>query len=324
MISILIFLEKWYSYQYIILMKVSQMEFLGVLLPIFAIFILGFIGQKKFHFDTKVISTMALYLMSPFLVFRTFYTTEFDKDYLYMILYTFSLCLALILLVYLLAYFRKYDIRETCAMILASSFMNNGNYGTPVVFLLFGAAGLKYAIVLMVIQQMVMCTVGVYYAAKGSPEGNGIKSALRAVRRMPIVYGAITGILFKYTGISLTESMLAAVSLVADAAIPTIMITLGMQLANISIKNVAINKLSFSLILKLAISPIIAFGISMFLPVDDLVKQIMIIMAAMPTAANTTMYALQYNTDPEFVSSATFISTVLSLVTLPVVFFIVI
>ena len=89
-------------------------------------------------------------------------------------------------------------------------------------------------------------------------------------------------------------------------------------------KNVAVNKLSLSLMLKLAISPVIAFCISLFLPVDDLVKQIMIIMAAMPTAANTTMYALQYNTDPEFVSSATFISTVLSLVTLPVVFIIVI
>ena len=112
-------------------------------------------------------------------------------------------------------------------MILASSFMNSGNYGTPVVFLLFGAVGLKYAVVLMVIQQMVMCTIGVYYAAKGSPEGNGIKSALRAVSRMPIIYGAIVGVLFQYTGITLTESMLAAVSLVADAAIPTIMITLG-------------------------------------------------------------------------------------------------
>ncbi|WP_028391333.1 AEC family transporter [Bacillus cihuensis] len=300
------------------------MGFLGVLLPIFAIFILGFIGQKKFRFDTKVISTMALYLMSPFLVFRTFYTTEFEKDYIYMIFYTVSLCLVLILLVYFVAFFRKYSIRETCAMILASSFMNSGNYGTPVVFLLFGATGLKYAIVLMVIQQMVMCTIGVYYAAKGSPEGNGIQSALRAVRRMPIVYGAIAGVLFKYTGISLTEPMLAAVSLVADAAIPTIMITLGMQLANISMKKVAVNKLSLSLFLKLAISPVIAFGISLALPVDDLVKQIMIIMAAMPTAANTTIYALQYNTDPEFVSSATFVSTVLSLVTLPVVFFIVI
>lgn len=299
------------------------MEFLSVLLPIFGIFVLGFIGQKKFHFDTKGISTMALYLMSPVLVFRTFYTTEFESSYVYMIIYTFGLCLALIAVVYLISFFKQYTTSETCGMILASSFMNNGNYGTPVVFLLFGAAGLDYAIVLMVIQQLLMCTVGVYYAAKGSPEGDGFKSAIKAVKRMPIVYGGIAGFLFQYINIPLNGSSLAAVDLVADAAIPTIMLTLGMQLANISIKQIEKSKISISLILKLAISPVIAYMITLLLPVDDMVKQIMIVMAAMPTAANTTMYALQFNTEPDFVSSATFISTTLSLATLPIIFLIV-
>jgi len=300
------------------------MGFLGVILPIFSIFVLGFIGQKKFRFDTKAISTMALYLMSPVLVFRTFYSTEFDASYGYLALYTFGLCFALITLVYAIAFIRNYSVRETCAMILASSFMNNGNYGTPVVFLLFGAAGLDYAIILMVIQQIVMCTVGIYYAAKGSPEGNGVQSALQAVRRMPIVYGGIIGGLFHYFNITLSSSFLTAVNLVADAAIPTIMLTLGMQLANISIKKLAYRKLSLSLTLKLVISPLIASVLALILPVEDLVKQIMIIMAAMPTAANTTLYAMQFDTDPEFVSSATFFSTILSLLTLPILLTIII
>ncbi|RFU61017.1 AEC family transporter [Bacillus sp. V59.32b] len=299
------------------------MEFLSVLLPIFGIFALGFIGQKKFHFDTKGISTMALYLMSPVLVFRTFYTTEFTFEAVYMIVYTFGLCMALILVVYLVSFLKKYSIPETCGMILASSFMNNGNYGTPVAFLLFGAVGLDYAIVLMVIQQLLMCTVGVYYAAKGSPEGNGVRSAINAVKRMPIVYGAMVGFVFQYIDIPLSAPVLSAVDLVADATIPTIMLTLGMQLANISIKQIEKSRISISLILKLAISPVIAYIITLFLPVDDLLKQIMIIMAAMPTAANTTMYALQFNTEPDFVSSATFISTTLSLATLPIIFLIV-
>ncbi|WP_230130071.1 AEC family transporter [Bacillus sp. CECT 9360] len=299
------------------------MEFLSVLLPIFGIFVLGFIGQKKFHFDTKGISTMALYLMSPVLVFRTFYTTEFKLEFVYMVVYTFGLCTALILVVYLISFLKKYSMSETCGMILASSFMNNGNYGTPVVFLLFGAVGLDYAIVLMVVQQLLMCTVGVYYAAKGSPEGNGVRSAINAVKRMPIVYGAMAGFVFQYIHIPLSAPVLSAVDLVADATIPTIMLTLGMQLANISIKQIEKSKISISLILKLAISPVIAYFITLFLPVDEMVKQIMIVMAAMPTAANTTMYALQFNTEPDFVSSATFISTTLSLATLPIVFFIV-
>ncbi|MBD1381570.1 AEC family transporter [Metabacillus arenae] len=299
------------------------MDFLLILIPIFGIFALGFIGQKKIGFDTKTISTMALYLMSPVLVFRTFYTTKFDLTYLYMTLYTFALCFSLIVVVYFIAFIRRYTVKETCGMILASSFMNNGNYGTPVVLLLFGAAGLDYAIVLMVIQQLVMCTVGVYYAAKGSPGGNGVRSAIRAVQRMPMVYGAALGSMLQAFHVHLGNSMTQAVDMVADAAIPTVMIVLGMQLAKISIKKIEREKVSLSLITKLAVSPAIAYILTLFLPVDEMVKQIMIIMAAMPSAANTTMYALQFNTEPEFVSSATLISTTLSLATLPVIFMIV-
>ncbi|MGE7217205.1 AEC family transporter [Priestia koreensis] len=299
------------------------MEFLKVLLPVFAIFVLGYVGQKKIGFDPKTISTMALYLLTPVLVFQTFYNAVFDRTYLYMTLYTFGLCFALILIVYVIGYVRGYNKVETCGMILASVFMNNGNYGTPVVLMLFGAVGLHYAIVLMVIQQMVMCTVGVYYAAKGSPDADGIRSAVRAVYRMPIVYGAIFGVLFQYAHIPLSNSVKEAVNLVANAAIPTVMIVLGMQLANISLRNLAKSKLSLSLLVKLLVSPLVAYVLTLFLPVDPMVKQIMIITAAMPTAANTTMYALQYNTDPDFVSSATLVSTSLSLATLPLVFMVV-
>ncbi|MGN7938718.1 AEC family transporter [Virgibacillus sp. 6R] len=299
------------------------MDFFLILIPIFGIFALGFIGQKKIGFDTKTISTMALYLMSPVLVFRTFYTTEFNLTYLYLALYTFLLCFSLIAVVYVIAFIRKYSVKETCGMILASSFMNNGNYGTPVVLLLFGATGLDYAIVLMVIQQLVMCTVGVYYAAKGSPEGDGVRSAIRAVQRMPMVYGAAFGLVLQAFHVELGSSITQAVDMVADSAIPTVMIVLGMQLAKISLKKFEKEKVSLSLVTKLAVSPAIAYILSLFLPVDDMVKQIMIIMAAMPTAANTTMYALQFNTEPEFVSSATLLSTTLSLATLPIIFMIV-
>ncbi|MFC6604255.1 AEC family transporter [Ectobacillus funiculus] len=174
----------------------------------------------------------------------------------------------------------------------------------------------------MVIQQIVMCTVGVYYAAKGSPEADRICSAIYAVRRIPIVYGAFLGGLFQFLNIPLGESLQQAIDLVANATVPTIMIVLGMQLAKISVKHLEREKISLSLVTKLAISPAIAYVFTL-LPVDEMVKQIMIIMAAMPTAANTTMYALQFNTEPEFVASATLLSTSLSLATLPVIFMIV-
>ncbi len=299
------------------------LAFLQVLLPVFMIFAIGFIGQKTLGFDTKTLSKMALYLLSPVLVFRTFYTNAFSSNHLYIILYTFLLCFALIAFVYVLSWIKKFTRAETCGMILAASFMNNGNYGTPVALLLFGAAGFEYAVVLMVVQSLLMGTVGVYYAAKGSPENAGVKTALRAVVKMPILYGAIIGLSFQFLSIPVSSSIMEAVDLVANATVPVIMVILGMQLAKISIKHAPKEKLAYAIGIKLFLSPLIAFGLTLLLPVDPMVKQLMIIMAAMPTAANTTMYALEFNTEPDFVSSSTLISTLLTIVSLPVMFWIV-
>ena len=298
------------------------MEFVTVLIPIFFIFGIGFAGEKVLKFDTKPLSMMAIYLMVPFLAFETFYSTDFSIDYLMMAIYTFGLAFCLIIVIYGIAFLKRYSLKKTCGMILASAFMNNGNYGTPLIFFAFGEAGLRYAVILMVIQQLLMCTVGIYYAAKGSPNGGGVKTALKEVVKVPIVYGALLGVLFHLFGIPIGGSFMEAVSMVGNAAVPTIMIILGMQLAKISVKKLDFAPLSLSLGIRLFLSPVIAFGFTLILPIDDLLKQIMIVLSAMPTAANTTMYALKYDTEPQFVSSATLFSTVLSVVTLPIVLYV--
>ncbi|PMC34817.1 hypothetical protein CJ195_21445 [Bacillus sp. UMB0899] len=298
------------------------MEFVTILIPIFFIFGIGFIGEKILKFDTKPLSNMAIYLMVPFLAFEIFYTTDFSIDYLMMAIYTIGLVFCLILVIYGIAFLKKYSLKKTCGMILASAFMNNGNYGTPLIFFAFGETGLRYAVILMVIQQLVMCTVGIYYAAKGSPNGGGVKMALKEVVKMPIVYGTLLGVTFHLLQIPISESFMEAISMVGNAAVPMIMIILGMQLAKISIKELDIAPLSLTLGIRLLLSPVIAFGLTLVLPIDDLLKQIMIVLSAMPTAANTTLYALKYDTEPQFVSSATLFSTVLSVITLPNVMYI--
>ena len=297
------------------------MEFFNVLIPVFVIFALGYIGEKKIGFDPKTISTMSLYLMTPLLVFKTFYTNTLTLDYVYIVIYAFSLCFLLILIVCCVSYLKKYNVKETCALILGSVFMNNGNYGTPVALLLFGSVGFDYAIILMVIQSIVMSTIGVYVAARGSDVGGGMKDTLGIVLRMPVAYGAVFGLAFQYMGVSISSSLMTTIDLVGSAAIPTIMLVLGMQLAKISLKNIEIEKVSYALWIKLAVAPLVAWGISALLPIDLLLKQLMIIMAGMPAAANTTMYAIQFNAKPEFVSVCTFLSTGLSLITLPIIFY---
>ncbi len=71
----------------------------------------------------------------------------------------------------------------------------------------------------------------------------------------------------------LADPITEAVHLVADAAIPTVMIVLGMQLANISLKSFEYERLTYALVLKLLISPVIAYLFTLMLPVDNMVSR---------------------------------------------------
>lgn len=301
------------------------MQFFLILFPIFCIFIVGFISQKLLHFDIANLSKMSLYVLSPFLAFKTFYTHTLTIDYIFYSIYLFSLCFIIIGIVYFCSFFMKWNTQENCAMILSSSFMNNGNYGTPVILVFFGEMGFDLAVIIMVLQQFVMSTVGIYYAAKGS-SGKDIvsqKAVLKKVIKMPIAYGALLGILFQLFHIPLTSSILNSIGMIGDASIVIIMIILGMQLSMLTIKHIDYSKITIALTIRMIISPLIATVLVYFLPIETTYKQILIILAAMPSAANTTLMSVQFNTKPELVSSSTFISTLISLITLPIVLWLV-
>lgn len=203
--------------------------------------------------------------------------------------------------------------------------MNNGNYGTPVLLIFFGSVGFDLGVIMMVLQQFVMSTVGIYYAAKGSARNDivGQKDVIKKVVRMPVAYGAFLGIIFQLCHIPLTKSIMTSIAMIGDASVVIIMIILGMQLAKIKIKQINYSKVSFALLTRMVLSPIVALAMVSIMPIEPIYKQILIVLAAMPTAANTTLMSVQFDTHPELVSSATFISTIISLITLPIVLWLV-
>jgi len=297
------------------------MNLLLIILPVFIIFSIGYIGQKFIGFDIKSISTAALYLMSPFLAFRTFYTNELTIDYFYIVLFSLLLTTILLIVVWITAISMKATRSELSAMILGGVFMNSGNYGAPVVLFAFGAVGFDYAVIMMVFQSLLMNTVGIFFAAMGGEEKSTLRQSAQRVIRMPLMYAAFLGIGLQLVSVPIPTAVMEAVSLIADASIPTVMLVLGMQLAAISRKRVAYRYVSAVSIIRMVASPLIAVGILYFMPVNDLLKAVVIVQASMPAAANTTMLALQFGTEPDLVSFTTFFTTLISIITIPVILF---
>lgn len=297
------------------------MALLLIILPVFIIFTIGYIGQKLIGFDIKSISTAALYLMSPFLAFRTFFTNELTMDYFYIIFFCLLLTVVLLAIVWVTGLMMKATRPQLSAMILGGVFMNSGNYGAPVVLFAFGAVGFDYAVIMMVFQSLLMNSIGIFFASIGGEEKATLQQSIQRVIRMPLIYAAVLGIALQLVDITVPKAVMEGISLVADASIPTVMLVLGMQLAAISRKRVAYRYVSAVTVIRMVASPLIAAGILYFMPVSDLLKSVIILQSAMPAAANTTLFALQFGTEPDLVSFTTFITTLISIITIPFVLF---
>lgn len=295
------------------------MDLFYVILPVLLVFLTGFIGQRILHFDIKNISTLTLYVMSPVLAFRTFNTTPLTKDYMYIFLFAVLLCFLLFIVSYIVTRIIRSDRSETSAVMLGAVFMNSGNYGAPVALFAFGEEGFHIAVIIMVIHSLFMNTLGIFFASIGSDDSPSLKSSLAVVYKMPVLWGAIIGLLLELLHVPIHQSIMNGVDLIADASIPVVMLILGMQLAVISRKKVNYTAMGATTLIRIVGSPLIAVAILSFMPLPTLVKSVLILQAAMPAAANTTMLALQFNTKPDLVSFTTLVTTILSVISIPIV-----
>ena len=287
--------------------------FIEVVLPVLLVFLIGYGVQKWKDIDIKAVSTVAIYIMTPCLVFRTFYTAELNMQYLYMVIFAMILLFALIIINKLYAKIKKYPQSVENGMILSTAFMNSGNYGAPIVLFAYGEAGFAYAVSFLVLQAIIMNFFGVYYAARGEA---GIGVAVKSVLAMPATYAVIIALVFKGLNWQIPENLFLTVDIIAEATVPTVMIILGMQLAQIKWDNFHWGQITYGVIVRLVASPLIAVGIVLIFPFEPLLAKVLIVSAAMPSAATIVMYAVQFNSEPKLVSSITLITTLVSVFTI--------
>lgn len=293
------------------------MKLILIVLPAFLIFGTGFIGQKLLKLNVKSISTMALYLMMPFLTFNTFYTNKLNQEYLYVILFNILLIPILAVITFIVGKIIIADKKRLSAMLLGTAFPNMGNYGAPVALFAFGTIGFNYAIITMVIQTVFINTIGVFIAAYGGEKSTSVRDAFLNMVKMPVLYGVIIGLIFQIMHITLPSNILQSINLMGSAAVPTVMIILGMQLAEVKAEKFEWKYVYSITMLRMVISPLVTALFVSVMPINTTLKDVFILLSAMPIAANTTLLAVQFDTKPNMVSFLTLITTLISLITIP-------
>ncbi|MFC7062161.1 NAD(P)-dependent oxidoreductase [Halobacillus seohaensis] len=112
--------------------------FIQVVLPVLLIFAAGYLIQKLAKLDIKSVSTIALYVMLPCLVFKTFYEAELNGEYLMMLVFSILLLISILVINKIVSKVRNYDSSTESGLILSTAFMNSGNYGAPIILFAFG------------------------------------------------------------------------------------------------------------------------------------------------------------------------------------------
>ena len=296
--------------------------FSEVILPIVVIAAIGYMLEGAFSLDARTLNRISLYGLSPCLLFVTLLRTQVNggealRLSLLMLLVIITMCVC----AYVVARLMKLTVRERSGFMLASTFMNSGNYGLPASRFAFGEVGFQYAVIGYLIQTFLSQTLAVYVASSGS--GNR-RAALLQVLRMPMLYAAGLALVLRLLGVGLDESngviavgLYRGLRLVADATLPFFLLILGMQLRRRKPLG-SLGPLGTATTLRLVASIPIAFGVAYFLGLSDVALRVGIMQAAMPTAVNTTILALEFDTWPHFVSNVVVSTTIMSLLTLTI------
>ncbi|AQQ55132.1 hypothetical protein B0X71_14040 [Planococcus lenghuensis] len=292
-------------------------EILNVVLPVFLILGVGFIVGKYLPVDSKSVSNLAIYVFSPALFFYSVSTSEMDlADLGRIVLFAFALFLLFALFIFVAGKLLGWDQAYQNTLMLASGFPNAGNYGLPIILFAFGEEGVAIGIIYLVMQSLLMNSAGVYYASNHSEMLK--KAILLTVVRMPGFIAILLALGLKIFAIPVPGAIENATGLLGQAAIPLMLMLLGITLASIQLKSV-IRFIGTATLFKLVAFPVLAFLLLLVIyPADALESKVLLVAAATPTAATTTLLAIKFGMNPDMVSSAMFVSTVVSVITIPV------
>jgi hypothetical protein len=188
-------------------------------------------------------------------------------------------------------------------------FGNTGNLGLPLAFFAFGDVGLSYAIIIFAIMAIFSFTYGVWVI---SGETN-----FRKLFQEPIAWSAIIGAIFLFFNLKTPTFFTNSLELTGQIAIPLMLITLGVSVARLNLKNIikGFTIVSFRTIFCLLLS----ITASMIFSLTEVASAILILQFTTPVAVTSYLLAERFNRNPDDVASLVIISTSMSILYIPLI-----
>ena len=284
-----------------------------VLFPVFFIVGIGyFLGKKNPNLDTSFITDYSANFGTPALVIFALTSSGitfiiFAEYFIYSLIAI--ICFGLTGIIFLL--FQKKDyVRELPPFILP----NTGNMGIPICLFAYGTLGMGVAAAISSIVVLLHFTLNIFLASK--------KFDLKIIIKSPSFYAIIITILLLYYKIETPTFVINTVMLLAYAMIVMILMSLGVALTQLkvfSFKNALISSVG-----RVIIGPIVGFALIKVFNLSGFAAGVLLIQSSMPSAILTYLIASMYSPKEivDNISSMIVVSTLMSLVTVPIIVFI--
>ena len=294
-------------------------------LVLFLLILIGFIAGKKQMITqdgAKEISTLVLYIALPALIIRSM---QFDFSLsllghsITMIGIAIAVYAGTISISYLFARLLRAKGQEKDVLQTAMIFPNTGFMGYPITLGLYGSQGVFYTSLFNMPFDLLMWTVGVHLLSRSSNSSESKKKGFAALLNPGTISVAIGFALF-ILSIKLPPILDNTLSYLANATTPLAMLAVGSTLSRTKMNSIFSNKkLLMTAVIKVAVIPAIMISMFLLLKVDGYFLKIPILITAMPVAANVAIFATRYESDALLASQLIFVTTLMSLVTIPVI-----
>ncbi|MCR5019480.1 MAG: AEC family transporter [Ruminococcus sp.] len=264
----------------------------------------------------KQLSKVALYIVNPLLIFMSYQDCEYSSTLLKGLLWSFLLSgisfgVMILLSTLIISQKRPEHSLERFSVV----YSNCGFIGMPLIRGIYGTEGVLYLTAYITLFNILVWTHG-YMTMK---ESRDFKSFVKAASS-PSVIAVFIGLVFYLAQIRLPDVLHTSLQYVSDMNTPLAMLIAGSATAQTNIIKALKNKALYMVsVYKLLALPLVAFLLVHFLPAPHMVKMVVLIASACPVATTGTMFAIQFDKNPERCSEFFAVTTLLSGITLPIV-----
>jgi len=294
--------------------------FTAAVVPILGVGEGGYVLAIATDVEVDALNTAGLYVLVPALAFHSIVTTDLGGGAV------FKLSVGVVAYAVLMIGIAWAVGRATGesgpllgALMLAAAFPNSGFVGIPLSEFAFGDTGRTTAVLYLTVQNLVVYTLGVYIASRGT--SRNALGAVTEIFRLPLLYAVLAGVAVRALGVTpaADTAVMQTIGLVGDASIPGMLLILGIQLAKTDVT--AVSQSVTPSALKRVVAPFVGIGLALALGfTDPTVAKVFVLECATPAAviplALTIEYADTVTHDgisaPEYLSTAIFTTTVAS------------